>query len=249
MTSPANVARRLAMAGALTIGAELAAAVLWPVPDQTSFDASAVLGDGVPPLRVAALGDSTLTGPGVESADEIWARVVGRRLVGELGRQVDLRSFGAGGATATEVVAGQLDAALDFAPHLALVSVGANDVIRGVPMRRFSLNLDRIVSSLTDNGALVVCSGVGDLGSIPRLAPPLRQVASRLGRRADRAHTAVARRHGALKAEQWGWSSEQFRTRRDVWSADRFHPNAAGHLVWAETCWTTLAPILDDLRH
>ena len=140
-------------------------------------------------------------------------------------------------------------AAVDFAPHVALVSVGANDVIRGVPMRRLEANLDRIVSALTDHGALVILSGVGDLGSIPRLAPPLRQVVTRLGRRADRVHSLVAERHGAIKTEQWGWSNEQFRTRRDVWSGDLFHPNAAGHLVWAETCWEAMVPVLDDLRH
>ncbi|HJR91134.1 MAG TPA: GDSL-type esterase/lipase family protein [Acidimicrobiia bacterium] len=248
MTGPTRVVRRMAVAGALTIGAELAAAVLWPVPEQPSFDASALLGEGDRPLRVAGLGDSTLTGPGAANADEIWIRVVGRRLSNELDRSVDLRSFGVGGATAGEVVAGQLDAALAFAPHLALVSVGANDVIRGVPMRRFAGHLDRIVSALTDIGAVVVLSGVGDLGTIPRLAPPLRHVVTRLGRRAERVHTVVAERHGAIKAEQWGWSNDQFRTRRDVWSGDLFHPNAAGHVVWAETCWKALVPILDDFR-
>src|SRR5680860_1086049 len=159
MTTPAAVAKRIAVAGALTIGAELAAAVLWPVPQQASFDASGVIGkkNGSTALRVAAVGDSTLTGPGVDSAGEIWAQEVARRLAANLERQIELRSWAVGGATAGEVVEQQLPAALDFAPHLALVSVGANDAIRGVPMRRFAASLDTIVSSLIDHGALVVC--------------------------------------------------------------------------------------------
>lgn len=245
-----STARRVVMAGALTIGAELAAAVLWPVPGQPSFDASlSIPGDpAARPLRVAALGDSTLTGPGADNADDIWVRVVARRMVAELGCGLELRSLAVGGATAAEVVAEQLQPAVDFAPHVALVSVGANDVIRGVPMRRFAAQLDHIVSALADAGALVWCSGVGDLGTIPRLAPPLRQVVSRLGRRADRIHAEVARRHGALKSEQWGDARTRFRTDRELWSADRFHPSPAGHLVWADTCWHALAPGVADLR-
>lgn len=249
MTSPTAVARKLAVAGALTIGAELAAAVLWPVPEQASFDASLSIpgSKGSRPLRVAALGDSTLTGPGVEGSDEIWVQVVAHRLAAELDRGVELKSFGVGGATAAEVVADQLEPAIAFAPHLALVSVGANDVIRGVAMRRFGAQLDRIVCELTDAGAVVWCSGVGDLGTIPRLAPPLRQVVSRLGRRADRIHASVANRHGALKAEQWTTSRDLFRTEKHLWSSDLFHPSAAGHLVWADTCWESLQPWVTDL--
>ncbi|MGA7272280.1 MAG: SGNH/GDSL hydrolase family protein [Acidimicrobiia bacterium] len=248
MTTPVRVARRLAFAGALTLSAELAAAVLWPAPHQPSFDASLFLtGDGRP-LRLAALGDSTLTAPGVQGPDEIWVRVVARRLSQHLARPISLRSVGVGGATSSDLVADQLDHALTFSPHLALVSVGANDVIRGVPMRRLASNLETIVSSLTESGARVLLSGVGDMGAIPRLAPPLRQMVTGLARRADRVHDEVAERHGVHKAEQWGWASEQFRTRRDVWSLDRFHPNAAGHMIWAETCWSTLEDLIEDLR-
>lgn len=247
MTTPGRVARRLAVAGALTMSAELAAAVLWPAPDQPSFDPSiSVTGRGLP-LRIAALGDSTLTAPGVAGPDEIWVRVVTRRLSEALGRPIALRSVGVGGATSSDLLAEQLDNALAFLPHVALVSVGANDVIRGVSMRRLAANLDMIVSTLTESGARVVLSGVGDMGAIPRLAPPLRQVVTQLARRADRVHEEVGARHGALKAEQWGWASEQFRTRRDVWSSDRFHPNAAGHMIWAETCWSALEELIEEL--
>ena len=173
-------------------------------------------------------------------------RVVVRRLSERLGRPILLRSVGEGGATSADLVADQLDTAVAFLPHVALVSVGANDVIRGVPMRRLSANLDTIVSTLVESGSEVLVSGVGDMGAIPRLAPPLSQMVTQLARRADRVHDEVAARHGAHKAEQWGWASEQFRTRRDVWSPDRFHPNAAGHLIWAETCWETLSGLIQD---
>ena len=247
MTTPTRIAKNLAVAGAITVGAELAAAVLWPAPDQPEFDPSVVIPNGSTTLRLAALGDSTITAPGVEDPDEIWVREVAYRLADRLRRTVALQSFAVGGATTGDVAAGQVTGAVAFAPHLTLVSVGANDIIRGVPMRRLTANLDTIVSQLTASGSRVVTSGVGDLGSIPRLAPPLRQMATRLGRRADRVHSVVTEAYGATKVEQWGWANEQFRTRRDIWSADRFHPNANGHVIWAEACWETLDRL--ELRH
>lgn len=238
------VLRRVAMAGVVAFGAELAYAYLWPAPRQVEFDASCRVGSGQgTPLRAVALGDSTLTAPGLDQADDIWIRAVVRSLAASTGRPVELCSFGVGGSTSADVLSGQLSAALALDPHLAFVSVGANDLIRGVPARRLARNLDEIVARLRENGAQVVMSGVGDLGSIPRLAPPLRQMASRLGRRGDRIHAVVAERHRAIKADQWRWAAQQFRTRKDVWSADRFHPSAAGHEIWASTCWEVVEPL------
>lgn len=230
------------------VAVELAAAILWPAAEQEEFDPSGDFGAGEgPPLRVAALGDSTLTAPGVSSAEEIWVSLVARRLATHLNRRVELRSFGTGGATSAVVAAHQLPQAIEFRPHLALVSVGANDVIRGVPRRKLEANLDRIVSELSATGTMVVTSGVGDLGTIPRLAPPLRQMVSRMGAGANRLHSDVVARHGAAAARQWDWAAGEFASRADVWSLDRFHPNAAGHDIWARVCWEALEPLMEDL--
>lgn len=241
--------KRTAQLGAVTIGLELAAAVLWPAPHQEQFDPSGLYGSGPGrPLRVAALGDSTLTAPGVGDASEVWVAEVCRRLSAATSRPVELHSFGVGGATAAQVAATQLREAVAIEPDLALVSVGANDVIRGVRWSRLVAELDRIVGGLVQAEAIVITSGVGDLGSIPRLAPPLRHMATALGRRADRAHDVVTARHGAIKARQWIWASAEFRTRPDIWSLDRFHPNREGHMIWAEVCWEALEPLLPSWR-
>lgn len=232
------------MAGVVTFGAELAYAYLWPAPRQPEFDASIYVGGGEGRLlRTVALGDSTLTAPGLTRADDIWIRSVVRDLAAATGRPVELRSFGVGGSTSADVLADQLPAALAFHPEVAFLSVGANDLIRGMPAARLARNLDEIVNRLRQQRAEVVMSGVGDLGSIPRLAPPLRQMARRLGRRGDRIHAAVADRYGAIKADQWKWAALEFRTRKDVWSLDRFHPNAAGHDIWARVCWEVVEPL------
>lgn len=156
---------------------------------------------------------------------------------------MELRSYAVGGSTARDVVVDQLDGAVRFGPDLALVSVGANDVIKGVPLRRFAEHLDTVVDRLSSVAETVVTSGVGDLGAIPRLAPPLRELVARRGLRADQIHTDVTVAYGALKVDQWAWASTEFRTRRDVWSRDHFHPNEKGHEIWADVCWETVGPL------
>lgn len=234
------------LAGALV--GEALTAVLWPVPDLIDHDPSGSVGAGEPPLRMVVLGDSSCTGTGVDDPGQIWLRLLAHRIAVRVERRVDIDSYAEGGARSREVVESQLAHALAHPAPLAVLSVGANDVLRGTPLPALASNLGTIVAQLTARGTTVVMSGVGDLGTIPRLAPPLRQMVARRARRADLVHADVAAEFGAIKAFQWGWARREFATRPEVWSGDRFHPNGRGHEVWAETAWRAIEPVLPRFR-
>ncbi len=230
-------------AGAMVIGAEAAYAVLRPVPKQAEFDPSGRFGSpDLPPMRVAVLGDSSVTAPGVAGPDEIWVSLVCSRL-GE-SRHVSMRSYAVSGSRVLDLLDSQLEQALLFDPHLYLVSVGANDAIHGVPIRTFESRLDELVCTLTDTGALVILSGVGDLGTIPRLLPPLRNMMTRRSARFHRVHQTVAERYGAHVVEHRAVDPASWYHDRDLWSADLFHVSAAGHQRWADVTWDTIQPLL-----
>ena len=73
--------RRGLAAGVTVVGLELAYAVLRPSPVQEEFDPSGEFGSPEnPQLRVAVLGDSSVTGPGVAGPEEIWVSLVADRL-------------------------------------------------------------------------------------------------------------------------------------------------------------------------
>jgi lysophospholipase L1-like esterase len=236
--------RRVSVAGAAVIAAEAAYAVLRPAPRLEHFDPSGEFGDpSLPPLRVAVLGDSSVTAPGVAGSHEIWVSLVCARLAGS--RHVILKSFAIGGSMAHDVIDDQLDAAIEFAPDLVFVAVGANDVIKGVPLRRFSANLDLLIGRLAGTGAMVVQSGVGHLGTIPRLHPPLSHMFERRARRFDRAHWRVASNHGTAVVDQRSDDVRVWHSDRSLWAADLFHVSAAGHARWADTTWRTVGPLLD----
>ena len=76
-----RILRRGAIAGVTVLGLEAAYAVLRPAPELEEFDPSGEFGDPTSPtLRVAVLGDSSVTAPGVAGPHEIWVSLVCERL-------------------------------------------------------------------------------------------------------------------------------------------------------------------------
>ncbi len=236
------------IAGAVVIGAEAAYAVLRPSPQLDQFDPSGSFGGSdQPPLRVAVLGDSSITAPGVAGVHEIWVTLICEKLAAE--RHVILQSFAVGGSTVDDLLDDQLEPSLQFEPDLVLVSVGGNDLLRGMSRRKFEKGLDELVRFLAASGAVVVLSGLGDLGTIPRFHPPLRSLVSRRSAAFDRIHWNVAEKHGAHVVHQRSDPREVWLDDRNLWSADLFHVSAAGHTRWADTAWsTTIEPLLSELN-
>lgn len=238
-----KLARNLALLGVALVGAEAAYAVLRPAPRLPEFDPSGEFGDpSHPTLKIAVLGDSSVTAPGVSGPDEVWIRIAARRLAGA-GRHVVLSSFAVGGSKAVDVRNGQLQAALEFRPDIAVVSVGANDAIRWVPVKRFEEDLDALVTALRGFGSRVMLTGVGDLGTIPRLHEPLRSLMTARSLLYHRAHERVAARHECVVAEHRNDDRELWLRDRSLWAEDLFHVSARGHARWAEYAMRALEPL------
>lgn len=234
----------MAIGGLTLLGLEAAYAVLRPAPRLDHFDPSGEFGDPTDPtLRVAVLGDSSVTAPGVSGPHEIWVSLVCSRLADN--RHIVLRSFAVGGSKADDVIANQLSDAVAFQPDVVFVSVGANDVIKGVPIRRFEVELDRLIGELAATGAVIVQSGVGHMGTIPRLYPPLSGMMARRARRFDDVHWRVAENHGASVVDQRSDDVQIWHTDKTLWAADMFHVSAAGHARWADTTWRTVGPLMN----
>lgn len=238
-----HLIKRGAIAGAAIIGLELAYAVLRPAPELEEFDPSGTFGDpDLPTLRVVVLGDSSVTAPGIGGPEECWISLIAERLARH--RHVVLDSLAVSGSCAHDLIQHQLRPAIDMEPDLVFISVGANDVIRGVSSRRFEANLSHLVDELEVTGATVILSGVGDMGSIPRLVPPLRQMFAQRSASFNRIHHRVAARYGAHVVDQRADRPESWYTDRSLWAADLFHVSAAGHRRWADSAWATLQGVL-----
>lgn len=188
-------------------------------------------------LRVVALGDSTLTGPGLDDPDHLWLRQV---LVELPDVRCSLEVRARGGAKTRDVVGEQLGPALATHPDLVVISVGSNDAIRGVPQRVMEGHLRSILGAF-DGRSVVVLMGIGDMATIPRLPQPLASFARLRAIQTDRMQARVAAEFASvMKVPMYELAGPAFRTFPDLFLPDLFHPNERGHAVWAAAARPTI---------
>lgn len=186
----------------------------------------------LPPLRIAVLGDSSCTGPGLDDPDDIWVRRIGTHFGRRFHTVID--SVAVGGSQASDVLRDQVPMVLPTSPDMALVSVGSNDMLYGIPLKSFERNLELIVTKLLARTPAVLLSGVGDLGTIPRLPFALTRIMRWRSRRAEAVHAAVASRHGgAIKIPTRQLCGDAFDD-PSIYCADLLHVTGNGHRLWAE---------------
>jgi lysophospholipase L1-like esterase len=223
----------LTMAGVL-VGQLVHAGYRTDLPSHENQDPSGDFGDpSLPPLRIVFLGDSSVTAPGVEPLDACWARQAAVHLSDRY--RVEARSVAVGGSKVRNVMTSQLDAALSLEPDIAYVSVGSNDALRGVPIAAFESDYRAMANALHEAVPAVGLSGVGDLGTIPRLPQLARGIARVRGRSVNNAIARVASElPRAVKSNAWGVMWERFSRDPGLFAGDQFHASAEGHLVFAE---------------
>ncbi len=204
------------------------------LPSYPNQDPSGTFGEpDLPPLRIVALGDSSVTAPGIDDLDSTWVRRVAIALSKQ--HRVELISVAVGGSKARDVIAEQLAEAVRLQPDIAIVAVGANDAIRASSPGRYRGEIRRIVSNLDEVSGAIVVIGVGDLGSIPRLPKMLRPFLTRCAARFDAAAAAAAAEFPrAVKAPTVGPMSTAFWEDPGLFAGDQFHAGQEGHAVLAE---------------
>lgn len=210
----------------LVLAVEAALATLGPrPPDAPDIGRARPVDPGA--ARVVWLGDSTAAGVGVVEADE----TLPIQVAGTVAARVEV--LARSGARVSDVVADQLPR-LDGASDVIFVSVGANDVTHLTSRRDFESRYADLLAGLPES-ADVVLLGIPDMGSIPRLAQPLRYVAGARGSELDEVVADLAERTGATYVDIAGFTGPAFRADPDRnFSTDNYHPSAEGYALWAD---------------
>ena len=222
-------------AGAVVAGQAIYAARRRDLPTVSGTDASGGEGDPLHPIiRVAAAGDSTLTGPGLTDPGDVWLRQALRTLASTQQRRFELQSFAVGGTRMSDLLRDQLDALISFRPDVAVVVVGTNDAIRFTPLDEVSEACARLVGRVAAEIPHVVIAGVGDLANIARLRWPLAGALRFRGRAVDGIIRHTAAQHDNVHYVDVSLADADFRRGgAALFAADLFHPNRHGHALWA----------------
>lgn len=187
---------------------------------------------GVDDIRLAVLGDSIGYGQGAARR----ADALGPRLVSGLAAErvsAALQVFAVPGARSSGLAA-QVTRAVAWTPDVAVIVIGANDLIRFVPAAEAAAHLERAVRRLRAEGAQVVVAPAPDLSVVPYVPLAMRAAirAASDAMRRSQVHRAAAA--GARIADATGGTSTAFQADPGLFSADRFHPSSAGYAVIAD---------------
>jgi acyl-CoA thioesterase-1 len=180
--------------------------------------------------RLLLLGDSLTAGYGLPQAEAFPARL--QQALSATGLAVEVINGGVSGDTSAGGLA-RLDWMIgDTPPSHAVVALGANDGLRGLPPERMEANLDRIVAGLRARGVKVLLAGMA--------APP------NLGRDyADRfaaVFPALAARHAVAL---YPFFLDGVAARPELNQQDGIHPNPAGVAVLVERILPAIRRLID----
>ncbi|MFI6576968.1 SGNH/GDSL hydrolase family protein [Nocardiopsis sp. NPDC050513] len=193
-----------------------------------------VYGDGPePPLRMLMLGDSTAAGFAVSEAAQTPGVLLAAGIAGAADRPVRLRCTASPGATSADL-ADQAERAEAFQEatryDVAVVFIGANDVIRRVRPGDAVDQLRDLTRRLVGQGTAVVVATCPDLGTVRPISWPLRSVARRVSRQLAAAQTIAVTEVGGYTVSMSDLLSDDFRSDpSSMFGPDRFHPSALGY--------------------
>ncbi len=196
------------------------------------------------PLTLAVLGDSSSTGLGVERPDQAPGAVLAADLCRLTARPVDLHCFGVVGARSTDLHQ-QVERARTVRPDLTLIMIGANDVTHRVWPSIAVRHLAQAVQALRNIGCEVVVGTCPDLGTVQPIRPPLRWIARHWSRELAAAQTIAVVEAGGRTVSLGDLLGPEFaRAPERLFSADRFHPSAAGYAAAAAALLPTMVAVL-----
>ncbi|WP_040688788.1 SGNH/GDSL hydrolase family protein, partial [Nocardiopsis lucentensis] len=189
-------------------------------------------GDG-PPLRMLMLGDSTAAGFAVAEAAQTPGVLLATGIANAADRRVLLRCTAFPGATSADL-GPQAERAGAFRDggrfDVAVVFIGANDVIRRVRPNDAVKQLRDLTRRLVDHGTEVVVATCPDLGTVRPIGWPLRSVARRASRQLAAAQTIAVTEAGGRTVSLSDLLADDFRSDpHSMFGPDRFHPSALGY--------------------
>ena len=164
---------------------------------------------------VWAFGDSLVAGYGLPPAQGFTAQL--QAALRRAGIAATVRNGGVAGDTAAQARARLAWGlrGLGDTPDLAIVELGANDMLRGLPVEQAQANLDAVLGELRRRRIPVLLIGM-------RAAPNL---GADYVRRFEAMYPALARKH---RVPLYPFFLDGVAGRRALIQADGLHPNAAG---------------------
>lgn len=219
-----------ALVAALCVASAAAAQPARPAPQRPAPAAASEPGHlATDPRVVLVMGDSLSAAYGL-SAAQGWVSLTGERIAREQpGWRVVNASIS--GETTAGGAARIVDAVVRHRPSVVVIELGANDALRGLPLRQTRRNLARMIGAAQGLGARVLLLGM----RIPPNYGPAYTAEF------ERGYRDLSRRFDTALVP---FLLEPIATGRDNFQGDNLHPTAAAQAKIRDHVWPALAPLL-----
>ena len=181
--------------------------------------------------RIVAFGDSLTVGLGLLEQEAYPALL--QQKIDEAGYEFEVVNAGVSGDTSAGGLR-RLDWALQGDVRVLIVSFGGNDGLRGLPIGQMKENLSQIIDKARERDVIVILAGME--------APPnFGQEYATQFRQAFR-EVALAKRALFIP-----FLLNNVAGKPELNQADGIHPNQQGTQIVADTVWSVLQPLLDQM--
>ncbi|MCO6431166.1 MAG: arylesterase [Deltaproteobacteria bacterium] len=186
------------------------------------------------PATILFLGDSLTAGYGIEQELAYPALVALKAR--EAGYNIEIINAGMSGDTSAGGVR-RLPWILQRKVDIAVIALGANDGLRGLPVSTLKENLAAIVSQIRSKypNCIIVVAGM----KLPR------NLGNDYNKSFEAVFEEVAREHNT---EHIPFLLKEVAADPSLNQPDRLHPTSDGHEKIAATVWLTLEPILSKMQ-
>ena len=178
-------------------------------------DAALAQAQKTAPFKIVALGDSLVAGYGLQAQEAFPAQL--ERALKQDGHNVRVINAGVSGDTTAGGLA-RVDWALADKPDLVILSLGANDMLRGLDPKVTRDNLDKLLTRIKASGAKVLLAGM-------YAAPTL---GNEYGRAFNAIYADLARKHDVAL---YPFFLDGVAAQAALNLADGMHPNPKGIAV------------------
>jgi acyl-CoA thioesterase-1 len=179
--------------------------------------------------KIVAFGDSLTAGLGLTAA-ESYPSLLQKRLESD-GYKYEVVNAGVSGDTSAGGLR-RIDWALDGDVRFLILELGANDLLRGQPIKEMKRNLDQIIERAQSKGVVVLLAGM--------YAPT--NSGGDYEREAQAAFQSLARERQVTLIP---FFLDRVAGIESLNQADGIHPNAEGSKIVTETVYNALRPLLD----
>jgi acyl-CoA thioesterase-1 len=181
--------------------------------------------------RIVALGDSLTIGLGLLEQEAYPALL--QRKIDDAGYKFEVINAGVSGDTSAGGLR-RLDWALEGDVKVLIVGFGGNDGLRGLPAGQMKDNLSEIIDRARERSIVVILAGME--------APP--NFGQEYATQFRQAFRDVALQKRVLFIP---FLLNNVAGKPELNQADGIHPNQQGTQIVADTVWTVLEPLLDQM--